>query len=206
MAFNPPLMVLFRDLLERWALNVCRVPANLGHLTGRIVEWRLHRPGKAICGSPVELSTLDVDAVLANGHAQVLHSEDSPALATALSATTVTCARRTQVGILCFGPTVFGASARSSGALWACPSRESTHGVIACSVGGSNARVLVCIRSYVRDELLSRKREEAGKMWRGLRRRGKPGPGEIIICDCVWDLAEVSPDSARAGTQRTIGA
>jgi hypothetical protein len=51
---------------------------------------------------PVEFAALDVDAVLSNSHAKVLHGEHRPPLATALTATTVSRPLNAEVVIFGF--------------------------------------------------------------------------------------------------------
>jgi len=118
----------------------------------------------------VELPTLDVDSVFPDCHAQVFHGKYSPALIATLTTTTIPRPRRAQIGILCFRAAVFRPSTWRA---WLRPSSagKTTHRIVTRSVGGPDARVLICVRSYVCNELLGCKREEAGEMWGGLWRR-----------------------------------
>jgi hypothetical protein len=139
--------------------------------------------------SSIELAALDVDAVLAHGHAEVLHGEDSPSLAATLSTTTVTRTLDAEVVVLGFGSGVLAALSPSwcRCALGASCS-EPAHGVVACGVGRPYAGELVGVGCDVGDEFLGRKRKETGKVRRGLGWRGKTCACEVIVGNGVGDL------------------
>jgi hypothetical protein len=155
----------------------------------------------AVDGSSIELAALDVDAVLAHSHAEVLHGEDSPALAATLSTTAVTRALDAEVVVLRFGAGVLA----SLSPAWCCCAlgascSQSAHGVVAGGVGRPYAGELVGVGRDVGDELLGRKREEAGKVRRGLGWRGQTGACEVVVGNRVGNL---SPLSAHASPNTT---
>jgi hypothetical protein len=73
--------------------------------------------------SPVELTPLDVDTVLAHCHAEVLHSKHRPPLTTALAAAAVSRPLDSQVVVLSLRAAVFTAL-RRGGCAW-CSSRAA---------------------------------------------------------------------------------
>lgn len=139
----------------------------------------------------IELAALDVDAVLADSHAKVLHSQHCASLASALSASAVSRTLYAKVVVFCFCSRVFATlcSARRCCTLRPTCCAKSAHGVVACGVGRPDAGVLVGVGSNVGNELLRREREEAGEVGRCVGRRWQAGTCAVVVGNGVGNLA-----------------
>jgi hypothetical protein len=139
----------------------------------------------------IELAALDVDAILTDSHAQVLHSQHCASLASTLSASAISRTLYAKVVVLCFCSRVFAAlcSTGRCCTLWTTCCTESAHGVVACGVGRPDAGVLVGVGSNVGDELLCCERKETGEVGRCVRRRWQAGTCAVVVGNCVGNLA-----------------
>lgn len=144
------------------------------------------KPLMQLCRSlSVELAPLDVDAVLADCHAQVLHGEYGSVLATALSTTTITRTLHTQWPTTAL---VLGVWLRLSGD-WNTGSRSQiAHRVVGARVRCSDPAVLVCVCGDISDEFLGREREKAREALVGLWWRGETGFSQVEVGDGIWNL------------------
>lgn len=148
----------------------------------------------------VELASLDIDAILPNRHAQILHGQNRAVLAPALATATIPrpldaqrCAARSRRAF----PLVLGAAGRhlpnTTLLSWdgeAGGRAERAHGVVGVGIARADPRVLVRVRRDVGDELLGREGEEAREARVGLGRRWEAGLCHVVVGDGVGDLAE----------------
>jgi hypothetical protein len=160
------------------------------------------------CTLSIELASFNVHAVFADSHPEVLHCEDSASLTSTLSATAISWALDTEIVVFCLGARVLAAlcAAWRRCTLWSTRSTQSAHGVVASGVGGPYPRELIGIGSNVGNELLCRKREEAGEVRRGLGRRWQAGACEVVVGNCVGDLGRTLAPSCPRLTQDEAGA
>lgn len=150
---------------------------------------RTYQPCLAIKTSAVKLAPLNVNTVLPNRHAQILHRKHRPVLAPALATTAVARSLDAQGPslVLVLGRRARGA-ARLAGDGEAGGGAEVAHGVVGARVGPADARVLVRVGGDVGDELLCREGEEARETRVRLRGRREPGLGHVVVCHSVGDL------------------
>lgn len=81
----------------------------------------------------VELATFNINAILADGHAQVLHGEHSASLAATLAATTITRSLDAKIVVLGLASAVLSALRTAWGSSSRRPS-GTAHRVVTCSV------------------------------------------------------------------------
>ena len=156
----------------------------------------------------VEFASLHVDAVLANGHAQILHREHSPALSTASATTAVPSPRSAKWCVLAsvflsLGRAALAAFCTSGSHSEPCGSSQTRERVVRGRVGAPDARVLVRVRGDVCDELLGCQSEQARQATIGLRWWGEAGECEVVVCDRVGDegcvVVHFAEELAQAG-------
>jgi hypothetical protein len=139
--------------------------------------------------SPIELPSLNINAVLPNGHPQILHRQHSPPLSTTLSTSSISWP---------LNPQRPSSSSLTLPALcrahWCRSSPSSSPNQIPHWVIGRRAvrradpRVLVCIGSDVGDELLGREGEEAREARVCCGGWGESGARQVVVGYCIWDL------------------
>jgi hypothetical protein len=154
-------------------------------------------------GLAVELASLDVHAVLADRHAEVLHCQHRPVLAAALAAAAeagpLDAERRVARGasfalVLAASGTAGARAARRTAALLpghgeAGRRAEGAHGVVGVGVARADAAVLVRVGRDVGDELLRRQRQQPRQPRVCLWRRRQPSLGHVVVRDGVRDLS-----------------
>jgi hypothetical protein len=123
----------------------------------QVVDAMRQLYARKYASSPVELAALDVDTVFSNSHTEILHGEHCPSLAATLTTTAISWPLDAEVVVLGLGSAVFPALRWSCCTWCSCCASKTAHGVVACGVGGTNARELVCIGCDVCNELLGRK-------------------------------------------------
>ncbi len=125
-------------------------------------------------GLAIKLPTLDVDTILANSHAEVLHGENSASLTTTLATTSISWALNAESTTALSGILL---AASWSSAWESGRSSQVAHWVVGLGVRGADAGVLVSVRGDIRDELLGCEREEVGEFWVGGWWWGDAGAG-----------------------------
>jgi hypothetical protein len=143
----------------------------------------------------VELAPLDIDAVLADRHAEVLHGEHGAVLAAALAAAAVAGALDAERAALAL---VLGVGLRLAGYGDAGRHAEIAHGVVGRRVGRADPAVLVRVGRDVGHKLLRRERQQPRQPRVRLRRRRQARLGQVEVGDGIGDLWRRERARARA--------